>query len=140
MAGSFGIAFDFWVPVLDASILDADAETRTVNGQLQVKTEKIRTIHEGKKIKSKAKVYDSMENDGDGCMLDNCGEPGSAQRLEALREHYSKPGETSPFVWSDEEIADEVLKKFVAGDYDNDSGKHFHKTIKELCQDVLLNS
>lgn len=52
-----------------------------------------------------------IDEDIDKCFLDT-GKPGSKERIDALTEHYATKGETSPFVTSDDETADGLIRWF----------------------------
>jgi hypothetical protein len=85
--------------------------------------------------KKKDKTGKAYNREADGCAYEKT-MPGSAERIAALREHYATKGENSPFIWTYNEIAGELITKFANGDYDNDSGKHMHKTMQGICAEL----
>jgi hypothetical protein len=155
----FGMAVKVWVEFkgsrqLFNKLCKNKAERVRVgeNGRFEIQIEKIHWFAATPKVKAETKVYDAMENDHDGCHLESCQNfaPGSAERIAALREFYATqpdqqpiPGKTtrmtskSAFVYTTEDNAKDLVRKFTYGEYDNDSGKHMHAVIKQIGQECF---
>lgn len=111
----------------------------------QVKTAKSGTMVSEKVLWFKEPSKKVVKNDViatnediDTCWLDT-DVPGSDKRISDLAAHYAKGDEVSPFVSTDDEVAEQLLYKFVDGSLTDNltSGKELHEVIRSIAESCM---
>ena len=75
---------------------------------------------------------ENLDDDTDTAWID--GPPAGSGRVPTFADHYQNNGENSPFVLTDEEMADRMVSGFLSGGIDSDSplGVAIAGMVKEL--------
>lgn len=144
----FGMAVKVWVPfkgsrqLLNKLCKNKGERVRMGENGPEIQIEKIHWFAEKPEPKVE-KVYSSFDNDADGCHLESCETfpPGSPERIAQLaafyQNHDNERNNQSAFVQTLEENTDELVNKFIHGEYNNKSGKQMNDTLMMIGRECI---